>query len=225
MARGTRRLLLLVLPSPVRQVRRSLRTADALALRRAPHGSVEALLADCADAAADALLARAGGPVWTRQAFATLAETVRTGLCTALADIVDAVVGVLAAAAEVCARLTEVRAPGVESSLADVRAQLDALVYPGFVAEAGAARLHDLTRYLRAAARRLETLPRQPERDREWMARVHEVQAAYAELSHPAPEIRWMIEELRVSFYAQNLGTRYPVSEKRIYRAIDDALS
>jgi ATP-dependent helicase HrpA len=225
MSRGTRRLLLLVAPPPVRQVRRSLRTADALALRQAPHGSVEALLADCADAAADALLARAGGPVWTQRAFTTLAEAVRAGMSTALADIVEAVVGVLAAATEVRNRLTEARAPGVESSLADVRAQLDALVYPGFVADTGAARLHDLTRYLRAAARRLETLPRQPERDREWMARVREVQAAYAELAHPAPEIRWMIEELRVSFYAQNLGTRYPVSEKRIYRAIDKALS
>jgi ATP-dependent helicase HrpA len=144
------------------------------------------------------------------------------------------VVAVLTAAGEVTARLSEVRSPGVDSSLADVRAQRDALVYPGFVTATGADRLADLTRYLRAASRRLETLPRAPARDREWMAAVHEVQTAYDELLAAQPageplanavaEIRWMIEELRVSFFAQNLGTRYPVSEKRIYRAIDDLL-
>jgi ATP-dependent helicase HrpA len=94
-------------------------------------------------------------------------------------------------------------------------------------------------------SRRLETLPREPGRDRDWMARVREVQVAYDELlaergltepeistaqppGRPVPtevtEIRWMIEELRVSFFAQTLGTRFPVSEKRIYRAIDDLL-
>jgi ATP-dependent helicase HrpA len=84
-------------------------------------------------------------------------------------------------------------------------------------------------------SRRLETLPREPGRDRDWMARVHEAQVAYDELlaerglaGRPVPtevtEIRWMIEELRVSFFAQTLGTRFPVSEKRIYRAIDDLL-
>ncbi|HEY2206246.1 MAG TPA: ATP-dependent RNA helicase HrpA [Pseudonocardia sp.] len=234
MWRGTRRLLLLTVPSPVRQVRRTLRNADALALSQGPHGSLDALLADCLDAAADAVLARAGGPARTADGFARLAEAARTGLTGALVEVLDAVVEVLAAATDVRGRLAGIRAPGVESSLADVRAQLDALVYPGFVAATGADRLADVARYLRAASRRLETLPREPTRDRDWMARVHEVRVAYDELlaglppGRPVPaaavEIRWMIEELRVSFFAQPLGTRYPVSEKRIYRAIDDLL-
>jgi ATP-dependent helicase HrpA len=132
------------------------------------------------------------------------------------------------------ARLADVRAPGVEPALADVRSQLRELVYPGFVAATGTTRLADLARYLRAASRRLETLTREPARDREWMSRVREVRVAYDELlaslpaGKPVPvavaEIRWMIEELRVSFFAQTLGTKYPVSEKRIYRAIDDLL-
>jgi ATP-dependent helicase HrpA len=80
----------------------------------------------------------------------------------------------------------------------------------------------------------LETVAQQPSRDQDWMARVHDVQGAYQELlsslppgrpvPEPVSEIRWMIEELRVSFFAQSLGTRYSVSEKRIHRAIDDLL-
>jgi ATP-dependent helicase HrpA len=231
---GTRRLLLLTVPSPARQVRRTLSNTDSLALSRGPHGSLDTLLADCLDAAADTVLTAAGGPAWTAAGFAKLADALRIGLTASLVTVVTGVVGVLAAATEVESRLADVRAPGVEPSLADVRAQLRSLVYPGFVAATGAGRLADVTRYLRAMSRRLETLPREPGRDRDWMARVHEVRVAYDELlaaqppGRPLPdavtEIRWTIEELRVSFFAQTLGTRHPVSEKRIYRAIDDLL-
>jgi ATP-dependent helicase HrpA len=231
---GTRRLALLGVPSPARQVRRTLGNTDSLVLGRGPHGSLDALLADCLDAAADVVLRAAGGPKWTAEGFAALREAVRAQVTGALVDVVSSVTSVLAAATEAGARLADVRAPGVESSLADVRAQLAALVYPGFVAATGAARLPDLTRYLRAVARRLETLPRDPVRDRDWMARVHEVRAEYDALLAALPpgrpltpqvaEIRWMIEELRVSFFAQELRTRYPVSEKRILRAVDEQL-
>jgi ATP-dependent helicase HrpA len=232
MLRGTRRLALLAVASPVRQVRRTLTNAQSLVLSRGPHGSLDALLADCQDAAADALLARAGAPAWDEARFAALTDALQKGLTGALGEVVRAVADVLEAAIDAQVRLSAISAPGVESSLTDVRGQLRELVYPGFVADAGAARLPDLTRYLRAIARRLDSLPREPARDRDWMARVHEVQAAYAETlaglatSEPVPtelaEVRWMIEELRVSFYAQPLGTRYAVSEKRIYRVLDD---
>ena len=234
MGPGTRRLLLLNSQSPVRQVRRTLSNTDSLALGRGPHGSLDALLTDCLDAAADAVLARAGGPVWTSEGFEKLLAAMRTGLTGALVEVVGAVVSVLAAHTEAEARLAEVRAPGVESSLVDVRSQLAALVYPGFVTATGADRLPDLTRYLRAISRRLETLPRDPTRDRDWMAIVGATHGAYQELLAAQPagappsaqitEIRWMIEELRISFFAQTIGTRYPVSEKRIYRAIDSLL-
>ncbi|HEY1966524.1 MAG TPA: ATP-dependent RNA helicase HrpA [Pseudonocardia sp.] len=238
MWRGTRRLALLNVPSPVRQVRRTLSNTHSLALSRGPHGSLEALLADCLDAAADVVLARAGGPAWTAAGFEALVTAMRTGLTGALVDVVGAVVGVLSASTDVQVQLADVRAPGVESSLADVRTQLRELVFPGFVTVTGAARLADLTRYLRATSRRLEKLPREPARDREWMARVHQVQADYAdalterangtertEVPPALAEVRWMIEELRVSFFAQDLKTRYPVSEQRIYRALDAAMS
>ncbi|HEY9418525.1 MAG TPA: DUF3418 domain-containing protein, partial [Pseudonocardia sp.] len=160
-------------------------------------------------------------------------------LTATLVDVVAAVVDVLRAATDVRSRLGSLTGPVVAAAVADVRTQFDSLVYPGFVTAVGASRLTDVARYLRAASRRLETAAQQPARDQDWTARVHDVQGAYQELlsalpsdrsgasgalADPVTDIRWMIEELRVSFFAQSLGTRYSVSEKRIYRAMDDLL-
>jgi ATP-dependent RNA helicase HrpA len=102
---------------------------------------------------------------------------------------------------------------------------------PRFVTATGAAHLADLTRYLMAIHRRLDRLPYAIEADRERTQRVHAVQQAYDELVHALPPLRRtsddvrdiarQIEELRVSLWAQQLGTPRPVSEQRIYRAID----
>ncbi len=101
----------------------------------------------------------------------------------------------------------------------------------GFVASAGAGRLADLTRYLTAVSRRLERLPVAPDADRERMDRVAAVQAAYDDLvaalsparaaAADVRDIAWLIEEFRVSLWAQQLGTARPVSEQRIHRALD----
>jgi ATP-dependent helicase HrpA len=113
-------------------------------------------------------------------------------------------------------------------SLADIRAQLAGLVFPGFVTATGLARLPDVVRYLRGVERRLEALPINPQRDRDWMLTVRAVQREYEQLRQEIPageglrRIRWMIEELRVSYFAQGLGTAHPVSEKRIYRAMEE---
>jgi ATP-dependent helicase HrpA len=114
-----------------------------------------------------------------------------------------------------------------------MRGQLSALIYPGFVSGTGSRRLPDLLRYLRAVTRRLEKLPEAPGRDAERMAAAGRVADAYqramAELaasgrrSEEASAVRWMIEELRVSLFAQTLGTPAPVSEKRIQTAMNRA--
>jgi len=101
-------------------------------------------------------------------------------------------------------------------------------VYAGFVAATGWWRLPDLVRYLRAVERRLDRLPENPQRDREQMHTIQEIQQEYARLRAQLPpsdnlaEIRWMIEELRVNYFAQALGTPQPISDRRIYRAMDD---
>ncbi|GAA2527865.1 ATP-dependent RNA helicase HrpA [Pilimelia columellifera] len=229
---GTRRLLALTVPPPLKSIQGRLSNEERLALSRSPYPSVPALLADCVTAALDALLARHGGPVWDADAFAALRDRVRADLPDVLFGVVRDVRGVLTAAHAAQMRLGGTSNPLVVPALADVRAQLGGLLYPGFVAVTGASRLADLTRYLTAIGVRLDKLPGNPHRDRELTATVHEVQKEYRQLfdqlrgggAHTAEltRVRWMIEELRVGLFAQNLGTPYPVSDVRIYRAMDE---
>jgi ATP-dependent helicase HrpA len=144
---------------------------------------------------------------------------------------VDDVERVLAAAHEVRLALPA-DPPGAQAdAVEDIRAQFRRLLPTGFVTSAGRAHLADLARYLTEISRRLERLPRDVEIDRARMQRVHAVEQAYEELVRALPkgragaadvrDIGWSVEELRVSLWAQQLGTKRPVSEQRIYRAID----
>ncbi|GAA2604393.1 ATP-dependent RNA helicase HrpA [Streptomyces axinellae] len=234
MWRGTRRLILLNLPSdPAKFAQSKLSNQQKLALSRSPHGSVQALFEDCVSATADRLVTAHGGPAWDEESFRKLFDAVRSDLVDATVRTVQQVQEVLAAWHSCEGRLRATTSPVLASSVADVRAQLDALIKPGFVTEHGAGRLSDLMRYLVAADRRLQQLPHHAERDRTRMAKVHEMRDEYLWLleqfppGRPVPqaarEIRWMIEELRVSYFAHALGTAYPVSDKRIVKAVDAA--
>ena len=100
-------------------------------------------------------------------------------------------------------------------------------MHSGFIARTGVRRLPDVVRYLQAERVRLEKLPSNPQRDQEWTRQVHVVSEEYRQLaaevapSEALSDIRWMIEELRVSYFAQTMRTAFPVSEKRIYKAMD----
>ena len=228
MGPATRRLVRLSVSSPVKAVDRQLDLRTRLALGANPDGSLSALLDDCADAATDALVP---GPVWTRDEFAALRDRVARDLVAMTVDIVGRVETALSAAKDVHLVLPDQPPPAQADAIADVRSQLERLLPPGFVTATGRMRLADLTRYLTAIRRRLDRLPHAIEADRERMQRVYAVQDAYDELVHalsPARgtaadvrDIAWQIEELRVSLWAQQLGTPRPVSEQRIYRAID----
>jgi len=228
MRAGTRKLLLLTLPPAARYLQGRLDNRAKLELSRAnPYRSIAELLDDCAGAAVDRLVADAGGPAWDSAAFTALRETVRADLVDAVANVVTGVRAVLATAYDIEQRLGATRDPALVPALADVRQQLMALVHPGFVTETGWRQLHHLPRYLRAIAYRLDRLAGNLARDRQLMAQLHEIEREYRELRAELPagegldEIRWMIEELRVNFFAQSLGTAYPVSDKRIYKAMD----
>jgi ATP-dependent helicase HrpA len=237
MRRGLRRLLLLNTPSPARQVQRDLDNATKLTLSRNPHGSVAALLDDCVSSAADALITAAGGVVWDERGYTRLRRILDNQLADTTAAVLRATRGVLESWHRVQAQLPGLTAPAranpvLGAAVADLTEQLDALVGPGFVTATGASRLGDLARYVEAIERRIEKLRADPGRDAAWTAQVRVVTDEYAQLIaelppgvEPSPElteIRWMIEELRVSLYAHPMRTRYPISIKRIQRAIDD---
>ncbi|WP_432188914.1 ATP-dependent RNA helicase HrpA [Streptomyces sp. Tue6028] len=234
MWKGTRRLILRNIPvNPGKFASDKLSNAQKLALSANPHGSVQALFDDCAMAAADKLIGDFGGPAWDEESYRKLYDKVRAEIVDTTVRTVGQVQQVLAAWQACERRLKGVRSPTLLTNLTDVRGQLDALVKPGFVTETGLRRLPDLMRYLVAADRRLQQMPTNVQRDTTRMEKVHEMRDEYAWLleqlpqGRPVPQqvldIRWMIEELRVSYFAHALGTAYPVSDKRIVKAIDAA--
>ncbi|MFE1076324.1 ATP-dependent RNA helicase HrpA [Streptomyces sp. NPDC058783] len=232
MWKGTRRLILRNIPvNPAKFASENLTNQQKLGLSANPHGSIQALFDDCAMAAADRLIADFGGPAWDEESYRKLYDKVRAEIVDTTVRTVGQVQQVLAAWQACERRLKTVRSPALLANLQDVRTQLDALVKPGFVTEAGIKRLPDLMRYLVAADRRLQQMPTGAQRDTSRMEKVHEMRDEYAWLleqmpqGRPVPqqvlEVRWMIEELRVSYFAHALGTAYPVSDKRIVKAID----
>jgi ATP-dependent helicase HrpA len=230
---GTRRLLLLQLPSPLGWVRGKLGNQAKLALSHNPHGGVPALLDDCLACAVDALVARSGGPVWDGPAFAALRDEARADLHDTTLEVVGLVQRVLALAYGLRQRLEGTTAPALRPAVDDVRAQLDGLVHPGFVTATGRERLPELVRYLRAVEHRLDRLPGNVARDLQHTDEIQALEDALDERLAALPddagvppslqEVRWMIEELRVGVFAQQLGTRHPVSAKRVRRALSAA--
>jgi ATP-dependent helicase HrpA len=230
MAAGTRRLLLLTLPSPIPAIAGRLSSDAKLTLYGAPVGGVQAIFDDATAAAVDALVDEAGGPAWDEDGFTRLRAHVAGRLNAVTGAVVDQVVRILEAERDVRRRAEALTAIPLQEARADVLQQVQRLVRPGFVSAVGVARLDDIERYVRAAAARLERLPSAPAVDRDRMRAVHELERAYRlrladwPSGRPVPdslrEVPWMLEELRVSHFAQALGTRGQVSGKRIRQAL-----
>jgi ATP-dependent helicase HrpA len=118
----------------------------------------------------------------------------------------------------------------VIAQVADARAQLDALVGPGFVGQTGLARLQHLPRYIAGIRARAEKLSDNPHRDRAWMAEIQAATERYTAAGGTIPidphgpeklvHARWMLEEFRVSLFATQLGTSESVSMQRITKVL-----
>jgi ATP-dependent helicase HrpA len=231
MRAGTRRLILLSVPSPVKSIAGGMSTQAKLALSHNPHGGVAAMFADCVSCAADFLITQAGGPVRDRAAFDDLRNSVRGSLHDTAGHVVRRVEGILRLAHAVELGLDGLRGDPVRAAADDMRAQLSRLVYPGFITATGYRRLPDLARYLQGMERRLVKLPENPGRDAVSMVVAQRVEQAYQQAiaafsvlrreEDDVTAIRWMLEELRISLFAQTLGTPIPVSETRALAAIN----
>jgi ATP-dependent helicase HrpA len=227
---GVRRLLMLAVPAPGATLVNDLDNAAKLTLGLAPHGSNARLLEDCHAAAIDAIVSDAGGPAWTRPQFQRLEQTVAAAIAPTTAQVLRLVVDALSAWAAVDRRLSGRAELALLPALADMQAQVGRLVHNGFVAEAGVGALAGYPRYLRAVEQRLDKLPGDPGRDAVLMGSVSSLQAAYLDrvdalpAGSPPPaalvRVRWLLEELRVSLWAQQLGTAEPVSVSRVERAL-----
>ncbi len=229
---GVRRLLLLNTTAPWKRVLALLTNAQRLALGHNPHGSVPDLLQDCLAAAVDSIVAqRPGGEVLGPQEFDETLRIVRSQVVARVMDVIDLVEPLMVRSRQAELALAAMTSPVMAEAKADMQKQLKALLYPGFVADTGVPRLRHLERYLRGIVVRCERAPSQVSRDAALMDTVARVQAEYDTLVAALPvarrtggdvqDLRWMLEELRVSLFAQTLGTARPVSEKRIYKAMD----
>lgn len=124
------------------------------------------------------------------------------------------------------------RSPATVNAVADINAQLAVLLPPDFIESTPRQWLGQLPRYLKAAARRLSHLPADSRRDADLAARIRPFVTQWRKLqadrlgaaARPQLELlRWMIEELRVSFYAQDLRTAVTVSERRLAEQLEKA--
>ncbi|TWS25078.1 ATP-dependent RNA helicase HrpA [Tsukamurella sputi] len=227
MGAGLDVLLANVLPAAHKSVLQSVGQRERLALSQSPYATPMDLVADCRRRAITDLRTRAG-LAWTPDDFAVLAATVRTGLGSEVQQD-------FANAAAAVATATEVRgaiaaAPSALRDAADdIAEQLDALLFPGFVAATPGVHLQHLPRYVAGAAARWAALPGAIDRDDRGMATLDRVYGALTAKLDTLPEhrrdagleqVHWLIEELRVSLFAQSLGTVGSVSEKKVLAAI-----
>jgi ATP-dependent helicase HrpA len=231
---GLRRLVTLSIPDPTRWVVAHLGNTDKLALGASPYASVPELLADARLAAAGELVRRTVGDGWSVRdaaSFRRLCDTVRAEHAELMRDLVRLVAQILTGWQGVQRDLPAVQTVA-PAGADDLREQLATLVFPGFVAGTPYAHLVDLPRYLQAAAARIRTVLTDPRRDAQPAQTIARVEDRYAELCaavppgplpEPLAEAGWLLEELRVSLFAQSLRTKVPVSEKRVLTALDQA--
>ncbi len=234
---GVRRLFMLALPEQSRYLRRKLPGIDRLCLYYVRLGPCAELRDDMVRAAQDRVLFPQGSVVRRQRDFERVRQTaagvlaeVAAGLCALVGDILEARQRLLG-------RLAELDGEPWRPVRQEIEAQHEHLVYPGFVSATPVEWLPHLPRYLDAARRRVETLRRDPGRDRARAEAIAPLWRRYldhgcdrsAAGADPAlVRYRWLVEELRVSLFAQQLGTAEPVSITRLenqWRTIGDAAS
>jgi ATP-dependent helicase HrpA len=226
--RGVRRLLALTVPSPLAYVNDHLTQAEKLLLAASPYPSTGALLDDALLAVLDDQLA--GRAPFTSAGFDALRIEVSSGLMDALFALVAQVAKVIDAGRVADRAISSGSSLAFMAPLADARAQLAALIAPGFVRSTGVTAMRRLPLYLAGITHRVERLADNPGRDRQWQTEVEQATELYLDAGGTLPlaadadpriaTARWMLEELRLSLFAQHLGAAGPVSVQRIRKQL-----
>ena len=223
---GVVRLLRNALASDAKQARRRLPIGNALALKYAPFGGVEGLREDLLEGGFSDLLERHELDVRTAGTFEALRTQCSRELFGAGVERLKLAEPIIEAQAELKPWLQPPLLGFARASYDDLREQLDALLTPGFLRELPPVRLAHYPRYLKAMRLRGERVRQDPAKDQQRMLQVMPYWRAY--LQHRAAgigamdlaELRWLIEEWRVSLFAQELKTAEPVSAKRLAKAL-----
>ena len=192
-----------------------------------PHGGADGLVNDARVAAIRDLMLEAGGPVRTPSAFQKLKDTIKPQVPGRVRQAVVAIAPGLAEYSNLRAELAHWDGATID----DMREQLELLLPRNAITIHGMSHLRHLPRYIQAMRIRLEDMNLDPDRDADRQAEVDNAKAYLAnrlrslppgrEKTREVKDIRWMVEELRVSLFAQRLGTAHAVSLRRIQKAVD----
>ncbi|MGC1548303.1 MAG: ATP-dependent RNA helicase HrpA [Rhodanobacter sp.] len=222
---GVTRLLRNALASDMKQARRRLPIANPLSLKYAPLGSIDGLREDLVEGGFADLLDQHELNVRTAGTFEALRTAAARELFGSAVERLKQAEPIIEAQAELKPWLQPPLMGFARASYDDLREQLDALLTSGFLRELPIARLAHFPRYLRAMRLRAERLRQDPAKDQQRMLQVLPYWREY--LKHRSAgsadldELRWLIEEWRVSLFAQELKTAEPVSVKRLARAVE----
>ena len=233
--KGIRQLVILTIPSPVKYLQDKLPNKAKLGLYFNPFGQIKALIDDCINAGVDSLIAQYcqqhQTDIRNKSQFEKCSEFVRQEINDCVLVIAQQVEVGLTIAHQVNKKLKGNVPLNLIYAQGHIKAQLDSLVYKGFVADVGAKKLADWQRYIKAISKRLEKLALDPTKDKLHQLNLEKAQQAYQAKCHQIPanqpipkelqEVRWMLQELQVSFFAQQLGTSTPISVKRVLNHLD----
>lgn len=235
MPAGVRRLVMHAVPSPVSYIQQHLTAQEKLALAASPYASTQALFDDVLAAVVDAGIrsAHPDGLVFAQTDFERVRDSVSATVVDTMFAAVSEVAAVLTAHRNAERALKQANSMSLLGALSDMRQQLERLVFPGFVAVTGIDRLRRVRVYLQGVEARVQKLLQNPGRDAGWMREVSVATDRYTDAGEtfpPAvgahPELvhaRWMLEEFRLSLFAQELGTAETVSLQRITKALSAA--
>ena len=226
---GVRRLLAIALADKLKQARKQLPVQPKISLlyaaiesadpRRDGLKDADRLRADLVDGAFEALTADGLLAVRDAEAFARCRDAIGKALFGEAMQRLRQAEAILGLVAEARAKLESTLMGWARGNLDDMRAQLEALVPPGFLRDVPATALAEYPRYLKALALRGERAQRDPVRDQARMLELAPFVAALAAADPDDPEaqaLRWDLEELRVQVFAQELGAKGGISPKRV---------
>ncbi|WP_045728089.1 ATP-dependent RNA helicase HrpA [Xanthomonas sp. GPE 39] len=224
---GVRRLLEIALNDKLKQARKQLPVSPKTGLLYAAIESQERLRGDLVDAALNALLEQGLETIRDADRFAQRRDAVAKQLFGEAMERLKLAEAIMSAAAELKPQLESPLMGWASGNLDDMRAQLAALMPPGFLRETPAHALAQFPRYLRAMLLRAERAKRDPARDQARMLELKPFVDALAEAAAAGqcddPQwqaLRWDLEELRVSVFAQELGAKSGISAKKLAQRV-----
>jgi ATP-dependent helicase HrpA len=227
---GVRQLIILAIPSPIKYLQEKLPNKAKLGLYFNPFGQIQALIDDCINAGVDQLIKqfcdRHQSELRSQEAFKRCCDEVRQDINDLVLALTQKIEIGLTNAHGIAKKLKGNVPLNMINAHSDIKQHLDSLVYPNFVSEIGVERINDWQRYIEGIKRRLDKLPIDPIKDKLHQLNIEKVQEEYQrrlsqipvgrEIPTALQEVRWLLEELRISFFAQQLGTSMPISVKRI---------